>query len=927
MTTDKSKLNGPDGVDHVNADDHTGSIRNSDGSYNHAFRTEAAALNAKGNHWAKEFHKHFDNGVSKDKSRELADKELSRHFYSGGFDVKDPENYKIYSSKDEADNAHAFAVAKHARHLANQDIIDTAYGRSRSKFSAVNAVNQAERDVPRAAFLHQKEPQKYKSKTDAMAARNNDIMRSFHALATAGVPHDNASHMAQSAHVASSYLYPRMKPSKTESVSGIDDDEYEPLLEADDGHWVTLHGDTMHGGVHVFLNQSGEISKGPKKLIGKKPSDLKKEKVANDKAGSVVQTGDKASTPMSGISFSSGPAETVAQPKKKESKLVPPPEKKEEPKAEEKPVEQPKPKEEPKPAPTQEKPPEAPKPKAVEKPSAPAGIPHPSELTTKSSLGGSTGAILKTDKDGNKYVEKGGASPDHVKSEYIADKIYQAAGVPVAETSLHDTPSGPKKVSKFVDGTPLGDLEGKAKEDAINDLKKNFVMDAVLANWDVVGLNQDNVLVDKSGKAHRIDNGGSLDFRAMGKMKDFGPVATEIDSMRTSPQGKPVFGSLTDGEIANQVKDVVAKKQAILDAARQSGASPGIVENLGKRIDGLAERFPSKKEEKGQKYDSEHDAAVAYGKAFDAKVKEYKDNYGSSMSQAEKYAEHHVKPHDFQFDPKGPIASEGKKFLSPGDAENELYYAINAINRFRQGKDPSYDSFSNLPDIKDKLSKHFQFTWSKDPNEVFAPADHGQWQFKKGEIRKQSVDRDGNFKDLGIKEASDVISPYHESDSHQAIKDYSGSYSSKINPKLRSGEKLDKEDQEKVDAINRGIALAGELPKPITVWRGLSDEGENFKIDKYEKMIGQTVRLDGFQSTSVDPGIAAKYSYGPKTAVLEIKTKHGIYLDDNTSIFANEKEFLMGHGWKYKVVGVERDAKMVEDGKIVNRNIIQLELL
>lgn len=44
-------------------------------------------------------------------------------------------------------------------------------------------------------------------------------------------------------------------------------------------------------------------------------------------------------------------------------------------------------------------------------------------------------------------------------------------------------------------------------------------VDAMLGNWDVIGMAADNILVDKDGKPWRIDNGGSLSFRAQGGKK------------------------------------------------------------------------------------------------------------------------------------------------------------------------------------------------------------------------------------------------------------------------------------------------------------------------------------------------------------------------------------------------------------------------
>jgi hypothetical protein len=62
------------------------------------------------------------------------------------------------------------------------------------------------------------------------------------------------------------------------------------------------------------------------------------------------------------------------------------------------------------------------------------------------------------------------------------------------------------------------------------DLGAGFMADALLANWDVVGLEQDNVLWHE-GRPTRVDQGGTLEYRAMGGTKKFGPVPSEVWTM------------------------------------------------------------------------------------------------------------------------------------------------------------------------------------------------------------------------------------------------------------------------------------------------------------------------------------------------------------------------------------------------------------
>jgi len=140
-------------------------------------------------------------------------------------------------------------------------------------------------------------------------------------------------------------------------------------------------------------------------------------------------------------------------------------------------------------------------------------------------LGGSTGAELVRGPDGALYVRKRGSSPAHLEEECYADALYQSQGVAVPDFRLYRDAEGQPayKLSRFLEGArSLADVKAadpglfasvKAK------LSENFYLDALLGNWDVVGLSLDNILVTPDGTPYRVDNGGALRFRAQGAKK------------------------------------------------------------------------------------------------------------------------------------------------------------------------------------------------------------------------------------------------------------------------------------------------------------------------------------------------------------------------------------------------------------------------
>lgn len=195
-----------------------------------------------------------------------------------------------------------------------------------------------------------------------------------------------------------------------------------------------------------------------------------------------------------------------------------------------------------------------------------------SRLVTVRNLGGSTGAVLVEDPvTKNKFVMKRGASPGHLREEFLADQLYTAFGANVPPVKMYETSGGPVKLSRFIEGQELGKLPpGPLYDKAMKSLREGFAADAFLGNWDVLGMGRDNILVTPDGKAWRIDNGGSLRYRAQGKTKACDEYLRELWTMR-DPQvnrnAADAFGSIPWSEVMRQMDSVVSKfgKSAVRD--------------------------------------------------------------------------------------------------------------------------------------------------------------------------------------------------------------------------------------------------------------------------------------------------------------------------------------------------------------------------
>ena len=165
-------------------------------------------------------------------------------------------------------------------------------------------------------------------------------------------------------------------------------------------------------------------------------------------------------------------------------------------------------------------------------------------------LGGSTGARLITAPDGKKYVVKAGASEAHVQNEMAADALYRAAGINVpAFRAVRSTSGKLYKVAEFIEGKDLQSWWDKAspadRHKMTNKLAQGLDVDAMLGNWDVIGASGDNILVDKDGNPWRIDNGGSMGYRAQGAKKtgdQWNQWTDDFFTIATSPNNNKYVG-------------------------------------------------------------------------------------------------------------------------------------------------------------------------------------------------------------------------------------------------------------------------------------------------------------------------------------------------------------------------------------------------
>lgn len=227
-----------------------------------------------------------------------------------------------------------------------------------------------------------------------------------------------------------------------------------------------------------------------------------------------------------------------------------------------------------------------------------AKTPFPESLNDVSlvdkSLGGTTGARLAESND-SQYVMKQGTTSGHLLSEYHANKAYRKLGVPVPKVKLYnkvdsakiaknersehavsEKDSQPVMLSQFIEGQTLKDflndfsIDQESKDKVIQKLQSHFILDCLLCNWDVIGLQKDNIIVTKDGTPYRVDNGSAFEYRAQGQKKHngFSEIMEEHNSMRSgiNPSAASIFGTISDEELIRQIVDAEKDQEKILAA-------------------------------------------------------------------------------------------------------------------------------------------------------------------------------------------------------------------------------------------------------------------------------------------------------------------------------------------------------------------------
>lgn len=150
---------------------------------------------------------------------------------------------------------------------------------------------------------------------------------------------------------------------------------------------------------------------------------------------------------------------------------------------------------------------------------------------------------------GTKHYVKFPKNPDQAKTEALSARIAEAMGIKTTspDWEMIDGKIGVASVHKNLFKIDWSNPEHMISSMSGNQrlqLARMFFHAKLTKNWDVLGVDASNIMMDSELNLVQMDTGGSFEFRAQGKHKDYGVDTTDTNLFDPAlPSGK-VFNAL-----------------------------------------------------------------------------------------------------------------------------------------------------------------------------------------------------------------------------------------------------------------------------------------------------------------------------------------------------------------------------------------------
>lgn len=138
-------------------------------------------------------------------------------------------------------------------------------------------------------------------------------------------------------------------------------------------------------------------------------------------------------------------------------------------------------------------------------------------------LGSNEGGQYRDIDTGKSYYVKHYKNADQAKTEVLTAKIYHHMGIPTTNPEYTEMGGKPTVYSEW---HPELKVEAPEKYDHLRpdqaeSIGRLYHAGILTKNWDIVGLEHDNIVTDDKGTIHSVDQGGAMHFRARGSSKEY----------------------------------------------------------------------------------------------------------------------------------------------------------------------------------------------------------------------------------------------------------------------------------------------------------------------------------------------------------------------------------------------------------------------
>jgi hypothetical protein len=185
------------------------------------------------------------------------------------------------------------------------------------------------------------------------------------------------------------------------------------------------------------------------------------------------------------------------------------------------------------------------------------------------------GGLYEDRTTGERWYVKFYAEADQARSEWVAIALYRRLGLTTPDVEITTISGRTAIASRWMDGLRRATAEELS---AHPDLPRLWQGAILTKDWDVLGLELDNVLIDPNGRLVKLDAGGAFGFRAQGATKSYDRAIDEVKSLRDPSRNRAaaqVFNARFAADVfaeADGIADIKAlKRTQVLQMCRQAG--------------------------------------------------------------------------------------------------------------------------------------------------------------------------------------------------------------------------------------------------------------------------------------------------------------------------------------------------------------------